>query len=263
VDHAYEDVNRRYFVHYAKSVVPAGARVLDYGCGEANLVKMLDEAGFDAYGCDIRWPGADYKWSGLANADHLVYFEPGGRLPFDDDFFDLVISDQVFEHVEPIEESIPEIERVVKPDGIMYHHFPAKEVWREGHIGIPFSHRLPDTKARLAYTTAARRMGAGKFKNDKPPADWAAEKLKWVDEWTVYRDADELHRLFGANATVTHREIDYCRFRAGDREPLKRLLASKPLTPPSQWLFRRLAFMAIECRPRPTVASDAPVQAAA
>jgi SAM-dependent methyltransferase len=250
VEHAYEDVNRRYFVHYAKSVVPAGAKVLDYGCGEANLVKMLDEAGFDAYGCDIRWPGADYHWSEQNKPDHLKYFEPGGRLPWPDDTFDLVVSDQVFEHVEPIVESIPEIERVVKPGGIHYHHFPAKEVWREGHIGIPFAHRLPDGKLRQAYTTLLRKLGAGKFKNELPADEWAAEKLKWVDEWTVYRDAGELHKLFGANSTVTHREIDYARFRAGEREPLKRLLASKPLKPLSQWLFRRLAFMAIECRPR-------------
>jgi SAM-dependent methyltransferase len=251
MDHPYEDVNRRYFVHYAKSVCEPGARVLDYGCGRGDLVVMLQEAGFEAYGCDIQWPGANYAWTERAQPDHLRYFEPGGPLPFDDDCFDLVVSDQVFEHVEPIESSIPEIERVVKPEGIMYHHFPAREVWREGHIGIPLSHRLPDGKLRLYYTGLLRSLGAGIYKDERPSLEWAAEKLDWIDNWTVYRPADELHDLFGRNSTVRHREIDYCRFRAGDRPLLRGILDVGALVPLYQWMFRRLGFMAIECRPTP------------
>lgn len=54
------DVNRRYFVHYARQVAAPGATVLDYGCGSGELVELLSAAGFDAYGVDIRWPGGDY-----------------------------------------------------------------------------------------------------------------------------------------------------------------------------------------------------------
>jgi SAM-dependent methyltransferase len=244
-----QDVNRRYFVQYVSSVAEPGAVVLDYGCGAGTLVNMLLEAGFAAYGCDIRWPGAGYSWKGAAaEAGLLRYFDPGGRLPFDDDTFDVVVSDQVFEHVEPMRASVAEIERVVKPSGIMYHHFPAREVWREGHIGIPFAHRLPAGRMRLLYTALLRSLGAGIYKDDRPACEWAQEKLRWVDEWTVYRPASELHEVFGRNATVRHREIDYCRFRAGDRLWLRALLDRPGLVPAAQLLFRRLAFMAIECR---------------
>src|SRR4051812_27299202 len=96
------DVNRRYFVHYAKRVVAPGATILDYGCGTGELVQLLRAAGFDAYGVDIRWPGGDYGQidaSELGRSGVLRYYEEGGRLPFDDDTFDLIVSDQVFEHV--------------------------------------------------------------------------------------------------------------------------------------------------------------------
>ena len=245
-----QDVNRRYFVHYVEREAPPGAAILDYGCGHGTVVRMLRERGFDAYGVDIRWPGADYEQGELGRQGILRYYEEGGRLPFDDDSFDLVISDQVFEHVVPIEESLAEIDRVLRPGGVTYHHFPSSSVWREGHIGIPFAHRLPPGRLRLAYTTLLRRLGAGTYKNERPAHEWAAQKLEWVDRWTVYRPAAEIHALFGRRWELRNREIDYCRFRAGDRPWLRALLDRPRMRRPAEWLFRRLAFEAIETRPR-------------
>jgi ubiquinone/menaquinone biosynthesis C-methylase UbiE len=39
------DVNRRWFVEYARRTIPPGGRVLDYGCGAADLVRLLLAAG--------------------------------------------------------------------------------------------------------------------------------------------------------------------------------------------------------------------------
>jgi SAM-dependent methyltransferase len=246
------DVNREYFLDYVRRTVAPGAVVLDYGCGAGGTVRILREAGFESYGVDIRWPGADYgdlERSDLGDGV-LRYYEEGGRLPFEDDRFDLVISDQVFEHVAPIEVSVREIERVLKPGGIAYHHFPSRTVWREGHIGIPFAHRLPPGRARLLYATALRRLGVGIYKDDRPAGEWAAEKLQWIDDWTVYRPAREIHAIFGRSAQLRNREIDYCRFRARDRPLLRGLLSRPRLRRPAEALFRRLAFEAIEARPR-------------
>lgn len=249
------DVNRRYFVHYAQEVAEPGSVVLDYGCGGGTVVRMLRAAGYDAYGVDIRWPGADYgdvEADELGRAGVLRYYEEGGRLPFEDDTFALVVSDQVFEHVVPLDASVREIERVVKPDGVMYHHFPTRAVWREGHIGIPLAHRLPRGRLRLFYTAALRRLGLGLYKDERPAREWAAEKLDWIDRWTVYRPAREIHAVFGRHADLRNREIDYCRFRAGDRRWLRVALDRRGLRRPAEALFRRLAFEAIEARPRRT-----------
>jgi SAM-dependent methyltransferase len=245
------DVNRRYFVEYVKSVAAPGATVLDYGCGAGTVVRMLLDEGFDAYGVDIRWPGADY---GDLESDELSsrlrYYEEGESVPFDDDMFDVVVSDQVFEHVVPIEAAVREVERVTKPGGVTYHHFPSRSVWREGHIGIPFAHRLPPGRFRLLYATTLRRLGLGIYKDERPAREWAEEKLEWIDRWTVYRPAREIHAIFGRNAELRNLEIEYCRFRAGDNALLRAVLDRRWARRPAEALFRRLAFEAIEARPR-------------
>jgi SAM-dependent methyltransferase len=242
------DVNRRYFVHYVRSVAQPGATILDYGCGAGTMVRMLRAAGYDAYGVDIRWEGADAI--DLGDAGTLRSFEEGGRLPFGTDRFDVVVSNQVFEHVVPMEAAVREIERVLKPTGVMYHHFPSREVLREGHIGIPFAHRIPRGPLRLYYTIALRRLGLGTFKDARPAREWAVEKLAWLDRWTIYRSRAEIHAVLGRRAALRNREIDYCRFRAGERVCLRATLARPRLKRPTEALFRRLAFEAIEARPR-------------
>jgi SAM-dependent methyltransferase len=240
------DVNRRYFLHYVRAVAPPGARVLDYGCGDGTMVRVLRRAGYDAYGVDIRWAGADYgdlEATELGRAGVLRYFDEGGPLPFPDGSFDVVISDQVLEHVVPLEAAVRELERVTR--GVSYHHVPSRGVWREAHIGVPFAHRLPPGRARLAYVTAARRLGLGNFKDERPPREWAAQMLDWIDRWTVYRTSRELEAAFGR---VAHREIDYCRFRAADRPWLRAVLDRPRARRPVEALFRRLAFDAIEWR---------------
>lgn len=250
---AEHDANRRYFVHYVRRVASPGVKVLDFGCGGGTLVRMLRGAGFDAYGVDIRWPGADYgdlEATELGRQGVLRYYEQGGRLPFDDDTFDVVVSDQVFEHVEPLEATVRELERVCRRGALSYHHFPYHTVWREGHIGIPFAHRLPPGRLRLLYTVALRRLGVGKWKDERPPDRWAVESLEWIDRWTVYRSASEVEAAFGGRDRVRHREIDYCRFRAADRPLLRALLSRPRMKRPAEALFRRLAFEAIEVRVR-------------
>src|SRR4029078_5692050 len=95
------------------------------------VVRMLRAQGYEAYGVDIRWPGADYgdlERRDLGREGILRLYDEGSRLPFDDGVFDVVVSDMVFEHVVPIEASLAELERVLKPDGISCHHFPTRAV---------------------------------------------------------------------------------------------------------------------------------------
>ncbi len=87
-------------------------------------------------------------------------------------------------------------------------------------------------------------------KDERPAREWAAEKLAWVDAWTVYRPLSEIHAVIGRRARLAHREIDYCRFRAGDRRWLNATARARPAARPRLGGdLRRLAFEAIEARP--------------
>jgi len=261
-DYDETNVNRRYILSYVDSLKRPGATVLDFGCGSGRVVRLLRNAGYDAYGVDIRWPGADF-YGDIENDPEfppgtLRYYEEAGPLPFPDATFDVIVSDQVFEHVVPLQETIAELERVLKPGGVMYHHFPSRTVLREGHIGIPLTHLLPRGALRLYYTAALRRLGFGANADERPPMQWAADNLKWIDEWTVYRPLKEIEQVLGRNGPVYHREIDYCRFRADGRPLLSWILAKPWIRGPAEATFRRLAFECFEVRPQPAAAQGGP-----
>lgn len=106
-------------------------RILDFGCGEGNLVKAFTELGYDTYGADV-------LDSSSLDDDHYkkIDFNPY-VLPFEDNSFDLVYSTSVFEHVLNPEESLKEIYRVLKPGGVTIHSLPSRYRLREAHMFIP------------------------------------------------------------------------------------------------------------------------------
>jgi SAM-dependent methyltransferase len=107
-----------------------GARVLDFGCGSGNMVEEYCAAGYDAFGCDIR----------VANeSEHIRRISSeAGLLPFADDSFDFVFSDQVMEHIPDHALAFTEIRRVMKPNAVSLHIFPARLKPTEGHVFVPF-----------------------------------------------------------------------------------------------------------------------------
>lgn len=253
----HDNVNYRYFLDYVsgKAAGKENFRVLDFGCGMGEMVALMREAGLDVSGADVFYAGAtDIAPRLRAQIDdgYVREIKDDGRIPFDDDSFDLVVSNQVFEHVEDIDAVQAEIKRVLKPRGIAYHHFPSREVFREGHTGIPLCHRMKHgSRLQRNYTLALRRLGFGSHKWENPdPREWTDFKLDWIDKYCFYRPYDELMELFERDYEVTHREIDYCRFRAQGRPGLERVLSSKLAERPADWAFQKLAFMVLEMRLR-------------
>lgn len=250
------DVNRRWFVDYVLRHARAtgGLRVLDFGCGSGETVALLRDRGVDASGADVFYDGADWgdeRLQRLLREQAIRRIGADGRLPFEDRSFDLVISDQVFEHIEQLAPVVAEIDRVLAPGGVSYHHFPTRDGLREGHIGIPLAHRLPPGRLRFTYTYGLRRAGFGKHKDERPdPREWTGWKLDWMDRYCFYRSNAEISWLLSKDHLVVHRELDYARFRAAGRSGLRRILGVRPLQPLLQRLFQRLAFTAVELRKR-------------
>lgn len=109
--------------------ITPGLRVLDYGCGAGATVRSLRDAGFDAHGFDI----SDYQDEPSAR----VTIGPPGRLPYPDDYFDVVFSDQVFEHALDQDGIFAELYRITRPGGVHLHIIPAKWQLIEPHIYVP------------------------------------------------------------------------------------------------------------------------------
>lgn len=103
-----------------------GSSVLDFGCGSGRGVIGLRERGYEAYGCDLKF-GEEGDIPALARHGHVRLIETAPyRIPFDDDFFDIVYSCQVFEHVQNDRDVLREIHRVLAPGGVSLHIFPSR-----------------------------------------------------------------------------------------------------------------------------------------
>ena len=91
----------------------------------------------DVYGFDIRERLKQKVEAG--STPEFRFNVPGNYiLPYEDDFFDLIISDQVMEHVCDQACAYREIYRILKPGGTSVHIIPAKYDPIEPHIKVPF-----------------------------------------------------------------------------------------------------------------------------
>ncbi len=251
------DVTNRFVLEFCRAFAQRqpGARVLDFGCGAGMLVAAARAAGIEMHGAEVYYGGsrtrADAQASGLLGA--AIIEISGGRIGFPDRFFDLVVNNQVMEHVEDLDGALREIHRVLKPGGRVLSVFPARDVFREGHIGIPFSHWFrKGSRLRFYYTWMLRSLGLGTWKEQAPTArQWAGDKLDWIDRYTRYRSRREIAETFGRYFRNEMRESDYIRFRLLDRpgrEWVARAAGLPGAAAVSRALVRKLAFLVILSR---------------
>lgn len=97
-------------------------RILDFGCG-AKPYQMCFNKCTEYVGCDIEISGHDH------NNEAIDVFYDGKTLPFGDESFDSIFSSEVFEHVDNLEDMIPELARVIKRGGYMLVTVPF--LWNE------------------------------------------------------------------------------------------------------------------------------------
>lgn len=159
-----------------------GLRVLDVGCGKAYwLTLLLHSFGAQATGIDTEFVEPGYspgKYFSILRSNgperalrtlvwDLFYARPYYRelaavtpfplrfkdvdarrlsateLPFPDDTFDLVVSHEVFEHIDDIPAALRRLRRVMKPDGLTYIYVHNYTSLSGGHH---IAWKYPDTE---------------------------------------------------------------------------------------------------------------------
>ena len=211
--------------------------MLDYGCGRGEVVEAARAAGVDMVGADIFYAGNDSRAVVTAKGilGTTVFEIHDGRLPFPDASFDLVVSNQVLEHVKDLDQVLREIARVLRPGAPLLALFPPLETWREGHCGIPFAHRFSrGSRLRFAYMLLMRSVGFGYHKDGKPKRAYVQEWIAYLDDFTSYRPMRVINATFREHfSTLRHLETDYVAYRLRHRGNA-RLAAMASIPPVAQ-----------------------------
>jgi SAM-dependent methyltransferase len=117
-------------------------KILDLGCGSGRHTVYFAKKGFDVYGIDVAPVGLKITRDWLKKENLRANLKLGSffkKLPYKDNFFGAVIAVQAISHgrIENIRKLIKEIERVLKPNGLIFIAFTQRsgvKNWRVGSI---------------------------------------------------------------------------------------------------------------------------------
>jgi ubiquinone/menaquinone biosynthesis C-methylase UbiE len=109
--------------------LPAGAAVLDAGCGSGRQLQELERYG-EVHGIDVNAQAADMARS---RGHGEVVWGPLEQLPWPDAKFDLITCLDVLEHLPDEQAALRELGRVCKPGGWMVLTVPAYEALWSHH----------------------------------------------------------------------------------------------------------------------------------
>jgi SAM-dependent methyltransferase len=98
-------------------------RILEVGAGTGWQAKKLSEIGYDVHAIDLHT--SNYNEQRIF--DVMDY--DGESIDFPDDYFDVIFSSNVLEHIPHIRRFQCEIKRVLKPSGVCIHLMPSA-TWR-------------------------------------------------------------------------------------------------------------------------------------
>lgn len=173
----------------------AGKRILDIGCGNGDISQHFAGRN-DQYGVDVE----DRR---RPENDGLVFSRVSSeRLPFDDGFFDVVLSHHVIEHVADQALHLREMHRVLVPNGLVYLATPNRtSPLMQGHVGNDAV--LPYRQMRPLFERAGFEVTEYSSRVVCRPDDFHGEVR--LLRWAPYRLVHLLRDFFPSQAFVLTR----------------------------------------------------------
>ena len=237
--------NYDYLLNYCQGVLAPNMSALDYGCGKGEMVAVGRERGIDIYGVDIFYKDGrtrdNVEKLGLLGT--YVKEIQNGIIDFPSDRFDMVVSNQVFEHIEDLDAVLAEIARVLVPGGTLHALFPVNETWWEGHFGVPFLHNFRSNSSwQLAYARLWHRLGLGYHHAGRDSEEWAVYVCNWIAQYTSYRSQAEITWLLCKHfEEVKFTEDAYLVHRLSKATvPGKIILQTIHSTTLGRWILRKI-----------------------
>lgn len=194
-------------------------RILDVGCGNGELTAyMLDclnelrpDQTFEFFGLDVTDHGVQKTGYFESTRNKLYERHPdvdwGGRLaaisvndewPYDDEYFDIIMSNQVVEHIGDHKRFFSDVSRCLRDRGWSVHLFPVKESLYEGHLYLPLAHRVYNSDLRVAWLKCLSRLGLGKYASHRKKYGvslevWSEQHADYLLHYTNYASSRELY----------------------------------------------------------------------
>jgi SAM-dependent methyltransferase len=146
--------------------LPAGAHVLDWGCGMGQMTYLMRQRGLRVTSYDVREPGDELPDTPLSREFHRIVSQEPTHLPFDSGVFDAVLSCGVLEHIDEYSQpgnenlSLREIHRVLAGSGtFLIYQLPQRDAWQEAVIrrlklGYAHPRRYTEQEIRRMLTGA-------------------------------------------------------------------------------------------------------------
>ena len=194
-------------------------RILDAGCGGCELISYLETFiprfhfdldveiyGFDVLNSKVQFNDFNDKAFRMLSKRHghinwknrLSMISSNDPWPFDDEKFDIIVSNQVVEHIGDHYFFFSQNWRVLKDKGFSVHLFPVKNYIIEGHLHLPFVHRIKQWSLlyRFIKTLSILRFGRWKaIKNHCNLDDYSKSYADFLTNYCNYTTIGDLVSL--------------------------------------------------------------------